>query len=39
MFFLRGVNAQVSFTRNDAGVITGLVIHQGGRQQPARKVR
>jgi len=38
-FFLRTVNAQVSFTRNEAGEVTGLVIHQGGSQQLARKVR
>jgi hypothetical protein len=36
---LRGVNAQVSFTRDFAGVVTGLVIHQGGRDQPARRIR
>jgi CubicO group peptidase (beta-lactamase class C family) len=38
-FFLRGVNAQVSFTRDAAGVVTGLVLHQGGREQPARRIR
>jgi len=38
-FFLRTVNAQVSFTRNEAGAVTTLVIHQGGREQMLRKVR
>jgi hypothetical protein len=38
-FFLRGANVQVSFTRDAAGVVTGLVIHQGGRDQPARRIR
>jgi CubicO group peptidase (beta-lactamase class C family) len=38
-FFLRGVDAQVSFTRDDAGRVTGLVVLQGGTQQSARKVR
>ena len=38
-FFLRAVNAQVTFTRNDAGETTGLIVHQGGRDQTARKIR
>ena len=38
-FFLRVVNAQVSFTKNDTGEVTGLVLHQGGRDQPAPKAR
>jgi len=38
-FFLRAVNAQVSFTRSESGEVTGLVIHQGGGTQPARKIR
>lgn len=38
-FFLRVVNAQVSFTRDASGAVTGLVLHQGGRDQPAPKVR
>jgi CubicO group peptidase (beta-lactamase class C family) len=39
MFFVRAVNAQVSFTRDAAGAVTALILHQGGRQQTARKVR
>jgi len=39
MFFLRAVNAQISFTRDDSGEVTGLVLHRGGRDQSARKVR
>jgi hypothetical protein len=38
-FFLRAVNAQVTFTRNHAGETTGLILHQGGRDQTARKIR
>ena len=38
-FFLRVVEAQVSFTTDDAGAVTGLILHQGGRNQAARKVR
>ncbi|MGH7448639.1 MAG: DUF3471 domain-containing protein, partial [Longimicrobiales bacterium] len=38
-FFLRAVNAQISFTRAPSGEMTALVLHQGGREQSARKVR
>ena len=38
-FFLRAVDAQISFTRAASGEVTGLVLHQGGRDQPARKIR
>jgi CubicO group peptidase (beta-lactamase class C family) len=38
-FFLRAVNAQVSFTKDAAGEVTGMILHQGGRDQSARKVR
>lgn len=38
-FFLRAVNAQISFTRNEAGQVTAAVIHQGGGQETARKIR
>jgi CubicO group peptidase (beta-lactamase class C family) len=36
-FFYRGVNRQLSFTRDQSGAVTGLILHQGGREQPARK--
>jgi CubicO group peptidase (beta-lactamase class C family) len=36
-FFLREVEAQVSFTRDASGSVDGLVLHQGGRDSPARK--
>jgi CubicO group peptidase (beta-lactamase class C family) len=36
-FFSRDVNAQVYFARDAAGAVTGLVLHQGGREQPARR--
>lgn len=38
MFFLRAVNAQISFTRAPSGEVTTMVLHQGGRKQSARKV-
>lgn len=36
-FFLRGVDAQVTFTKDSTGVVTGLVLHQGGAHMPAKK--
>ncbi len=38
-FFLRVVNAQLSFTKDGAGEVDGLILHQGGRNQPAPRVR
>ncbi len=38
-FFLRVVNAQVTFTKAPSGEVTGLILHQGGRDQPGRKVK
>lgn len=36
-FFLREVDAQVTFTRGPSGAVEGLVLHQGGRDGVARK--
>ncbi|MEK6281397.1 MAG: serine hydrolase [Acidobacteriota bacterium] len=38
-FFLKVVEAKVTFTRDDKGQVTGLVIHQGGRDMPAKKTK
>ena len=38
-FFVRETDAQVTFTRDAAGAVTGLVLHQFGRDRPARKTR
>jgi serine-type D-Ala-D-Ala carboxypeptidase/endopeptidase len=38
-FFLRVVDAQLTFRRDASGAVTGLVLHQGGRSMPAPKVR
>jgi len=38
-FFLRVVNAKVTFNRDDKGSVTGLVIHQGGRDMPGKKIK
>ena len=34
-FFLTVVDAQITFTRDDAGAVDGLILHQGGRDTPA----
>jgi hypothetical protein len=38
-FVTDGVDAQVTFTRDTGGIVTGLVLHQNGRDTPARRVR
>jgi CubicO group peptidase (beta-lactamase class C family) len=38
-FFLRVVEAEIEFTLDDAGTVTGLVLHQSGRSTPGRRVR
>jgi D-alanyl-D-alanine carboxypeptidase len=37
-FFLKVVDAQVEFQTDAEGKVTGLVLHQGGRDAPAKKV-
>lgn len=36
-FFLKAVDARITFSRNAAGEIEGLVLHQGGNDLPAKK--
>ena len=38
-FFARIVDAQVTFNRDEKGAVTGLVIHQGGRDLPGKKIK
>jgi hypothetical protein len=38
-FFLKVVDAQVDFDLDAAGKTTGLVLHQGGRDLPAKRIR
>lgn len=38
-FFAKGVDAQVTFVRDARGTVSGLVLHQYGRNRPARKLR
>jgi len=37
-FFLKVVDAQVTFTKDDDGTVVGLILHQNGRNAPAQKV-
>jgi hypothetical protein len=38
-FFLKEIDAQVTFTRDASGAVTGLVVHQFGRDRSARRIR
>lgn len=38
-FPLKEVNAQRTFVRDAAGVVTGIVLHQGGRDSPGKKIK
>jgi hypothetical protein len=38
-FFLKDVDAQVTFRRDASGAVTELIVHQFGRDRPARKLR
>ena len=38
-FFVNEVDAQVTFTRDHGGRVTGLILHQYGRDRAAKKVR
>ena len=37
-FFLKAVDAQITFVKGDRGV-SGLILHQNGRNTPCRKVK
>ena len=38
-FFVKEVDAQITFTRDASGTVTGFVLHQYERDRPARKIR
>jgi CubicO group peptidase (beta-lactamase class C family) len=38
-FFVKAVNARITFVKDASGAITQLVLHQGGRDIPAKKIR
>lgn len=37
-FFVKEVDAQITFTREGSGAVNGLVLHQYGRDRPAKKI-
>ncbi len=37
-FFYKVVEAQISFVVDASGTVSGLILHQGGRDQPAKKI-
>lgn len=38
-FFLKVTDAQLSLVKDASGKVTGLVLHQGGRDVPAKKIK
>ena len=38
-FFVKEADAQIDFTRDASGAVTGIVLHQYGRDRPAKKIR
>lgn len=38
-FFVKEIDAQLTFTRDASGAVTGLILHQYGRDRPARRAR
>lgn len=38
-FFYKVVSAQISFQRDGAGKVTGLILHQNGRDRPAARAK
>jgi hypothetical protein len=38
-FFLKVVDAQITFERNEQGQVTQLILHQNGRNMTAKKIR
>jgi CubicO group peptidase (beta-lactamase class C family) len=38
-FFLKVVDAQVTFVTDDSGAVTEMILHQNGANRPGRKVR
>jgi len=38
-FFLKVADAQVEFIMDAAGTVTGIVLNQGGRQMPGKKIK
>jgi len=36
-FFLKVVDAQITFVKSASGTVDQLILHQGGRDMPARR--
>lgn len=36
-YFLKVVDAQITFTKDDSGAVTEMILHQNGRSMPGRK--
>ncbi len=39
LFFMKAIDAEVNFVRDDTGKVTRLIFHQGGREMPAEKIK
>ncbi len=37
-FFLKAVDAQITFVTDSSGRATELILHQGGRDEPAKRL-
>jgi hypothetical protein len=38
-YFLKVVDAQITFVLDESGVATGLILHQGGQDFPGEKIQ
>jgi CubicO group peptidase (beta-lactamase class C family) len=38
-FFADVIDAQITFVKDDSGKVTGMILHQNGRDMPAEKIR
>jgi CubicO group peptidase (beta-lactamase class C family) len=38
-FFLKVVDAQITFSKDEKGAVTSLILHQGGADQKAKKIK
>ena len=38
-FFLKAVEAQITFVKDESGRVTALILHQGGRDQTAKRIK
>jgi len=39
VFFFKVVDAQITFTNEEGGKVTGLILYDGGRETPVRKIK